>query len=105
MKRNVHQKLTFVGIRALAIRYSEAKPWHNALLRQSGNFNNDKSITTEPENKRTRCMVSDDVMNSLKIVAYCETYFFNMELPLYRKHVFNVMLNQRLPSTRRLKER
>ena len=43
MKRNVHQKLTFVGIRALAFRYSEAKPWHNALLRHSGNLNNDKN--------------------------------------------------------------
>ena len=48
MKRNVHQKLTFVGIRALTFRYSEAKPWHNALLRHLGNLNNDKSLTTEP---------------------------------------------------------
>ena len=70
---------------SLAIRYSEAKPWHNALLRHSGNLNNDNSTTTEPENKRTRCMVSDDVVDSVEIVAYCESYFFNMELPLYRK--------------------
>ena len=48
MKRNVPQKLTFVGIRALAFRYSEAKPWHNALLRHSGNLSNDKSTTNEP---------------------------------------------------------
>ena len=43
MKRNIHQKLTFVGIRALAFRYSEAKPWHSALLRHSDNLNNDKN--------------------------------------------------------------
>ena len=31
-------------------------------------------------------MVSDDVMNSVEIVAYCESYFFlNMECPLNRK--------------------
>ena len=62
MKRNVHQKVTFVGIRALAFRYSEAKAWHNALLRHSGNLNNDKSTPTEPYNK-----------------------VFNMELPLNQK--------------------
>ena len=51
MKRNVHQKLTSVVIPALAFRYSEAKPWHNALLRHSGNLNNDNSTSTEPLNK------------------------------------------------------
>ena len=30
-------------------------------------------------------MVSDDVMNSVEIVSYCEPYFFNMEFPLNRK--------------------
>ena len=50
-------------------------------------------------------MVSDDVVKSIEIVAYCESYFFNMELPLYRKKRSNVMLNQCLPSTRRLKQR
>ena len=39
-------------------------------------------------------MVSDDVMNSVEIVAYCEYYFSNMELTLYKKQVFNAMLNQ-----------
>ena len=30
-------------------------------------------------------MISDDVMNSVEIVAYCESFFFNMEHMLYRK--------------------
>ena len=30
-------------------------------------------------------MVSDDVMYSVEIVAYSESYFFNMELTLYGK--------------------
>ena len=30
-------------------------------------------------------MVSDDVVNSVEIGAYCESYVFNMELPLYEK--------------------
>ena len=44
-------------------------------------------------------MVSDDVMNSVEIVAYCESWTF------IEKNVFNVMLNQCLPSTKMLKER
>ena len=30
-------------------------------------------------------MVPDDVMNSVEIVAYCESYFSNMQLTLYGK--------------------